>query len=94
MSHMFTKVRKQARVASDVHLHLLRHFQATAIDRIVPERQKQARLGWSTVHMARHYTDVVAGEDLRAAEHVGRLLEGVEEGVEAEPQVGHRSEAS
>jgi integrase len=94
MSHMFTKVRKQARVASDVHLHSLRHFQATAIDRIVPERQKQARLGWSTVHMARHYTDVVADEDLRAAEHVGRLLEGVEDGVEGAPHVGHRSEAS
>jgi integrase len=94
MSHMFTTVRKRTRVASDVHLHSLRHFQATAIDRIVPERQKQARLGWSTVHMARHYTDVVADEDLRAAEHVGRLLEGGEEGVEGEPQVGHRSEAS
>jgi integrase len=94
MSHMFTTVRKRTRVASDVHLHSLRHFQATAIDRIVPERQKQARLGWSTVHMARHYTDVVADEDLRAAEHLGRLLEGGEEGVEGEPQVGHRSEAS
>ncbi len=94
MSHMFTKVRKQARVASDVHLHSLRHFQATVIDRIVPERQKQARLGWSTVHMARHYTDVVAGEDLRAAEHVGRLLEGGEESMAGEPHVGQRSEAS
>jgi hypothetical protein len=50
--------------------------------------------GWSTVHMARRYTDVVEGEDLRAAEHVDRLHEGGEEGVEAEPHVGQRSEAS
>lgn len=93
MSHMFTKVRKEARVASDVHLHSLRHFQATAIDRIVPERQKQARLGWSTVHMARHYTDVLADEDLRAAEHVGRLLNGDEKDLEGAPHVGQRSKA-
>jgi hypothetical protein len=46
------------------------------------------------VHMARRYTDVVEGEDLRAAEHVDRLHEGGEEGVEAEPHVGQRSEAS
>jgi hypothetical protein len=43
---------------------------------VVSEAQKQARLGWSTVQMARHYTDGLAVEDRRAAEHVGRLLAG------------------
>jgi integrase len=52
----------------------LRHFQATALDAVISERQKQSRLGWSTVHMARHYTDAVDEEDRRAAEHLGRLL--------------------
>ena len=56
MSHEFTKVRTKAKAAKDIHLHSFRHFQATALDRVVPERQKQARLGWATVHMARHYT--------------------------------------
>jgi integrase len=92
MSHEFTKVRTKAKTAKDIHLHSLRHFQATALDRVVPERQKQARLGWATVHMARHYTDVIVGEDLRAAEHIGRLLEGGEAstGV-SDPQTGHAS---
>ena len=92
MSHEFTKVRTRAKTAKDIHLHSLRHFQATALDRVVPERQKQARLGWSTVHMARHYTDVLAGEDLRAAEHIGRLLGKVEkvEGA-GDPQTGQES---
>jgi integrase len=92
MSHEFTKVRTKAKAAKDIHLHSLRHFQATALDRVVPERQKQARLGWATVHMARHYTDVIAGEDLRAAEHIGHLLEG--EGAApgpTDPQTGQLS---
>jgi integrase len=92
MSHEFTKVRTKAKTAKDIHLHSLRHFQATALDRVVPERQKQARLGWATVHMARHYTDVIADEDLRAAEHIGRLLEGADPVVGAgEPQIGQAS---
>jgi integrase len=74
MSHLFAKVRDTADVASDIHLHSLRHFQATALDPVVPERQKQARLGWSTVHMARHYTDGIGAEDRKAAVHIGRLL--------------------
>lgn len=74
MRHQFTKVRNKARTAKNIHLHPLRHIQATVLDRVIPERQKQARLGWATVHMARHYTDVIAAEDLRVAEHVGRLL--------------------
>jgi integrase len=74
MSHLFAKVRDRADVAPDIHLHSLRHFQATALDPVVPERQKQARLGWSTVHMARHYTDGIGAEDRKAAEHIGQLL--------------------
>jgi integrase len=73
-SHAMTRLRKKAGVAADVHLHSLRHFHATALDPVVSEAQKQARLGWSTVQMARHYTDGVAEEDRRAAEHVGGLL--------------------
>lgn len=57
MSKAFAKARKVAGVAADVHLHSLRHFQATTLDSVISERQKQSRLGWSTVHMARHYTD-------------------------------------
>ena len=75
MSHAFSRVRKLAGVAPDVHLHSLRHFQATVLDPVLSERQKQARLGWSTVHMARHYTDVLEDQDRKAAKHVGRLLD-------------------
>ncbi|MCL5076939.1 MAG: site-specific integrase [Actinobacteria bacterium] len=74
ISHAFKKIVKQAGVASDIHLHSLRHFQATVIDPIVSERQKQARLGWSTSHMARHYTDPISDEDRKVADEVGRLL--------------------
>jgi integrase len=77
MSKAFTRLRAKAGVAQDVHLHSLRHFHATALDSVISERQKQARLGWSTVRMARHYTDAITAEDQRAAEHVGRLLEDV-----------------
>jgi integrase len=75
MSHAFDRIRKRASVAREVHLHSLRHFQATAIDGVVSERQKQARLGWATVQMARHYTDAVGEEDRKASDHVGRLLD-------------------
>ena len=85
MSHAFASLRDRSGVASDVHLHSLRHFQATVIDSVVSERQKQARLGWATVHMARHYTDAVTEEDQKAAEFVGRLLDN---GL---PQVGQGS---
>jgi integrase len=74
-SHAMTRLRKKAGVAADVHLHSLRHFHATVLDPVVSEAQKQARLGWSTVQMARHYTDGVAEEDRRAAEHVAALLD-------------------
>ncbi len=74
MTQLFAKVRDAAGVAKDVHLHSLRHFQATALDPVLSEKQKQARLGWSTVHMARHYTDVIGSEDRRAAEHMGQIL--------------------
>ncbi|MGH9075748.1 MAG: tyrosine-type recombinase/integrase [Acidimicrobiales bacterium] len=74
MSHAFAHLRRQAGVPDDVHLHSLRHFQSTALDPVISEAQKQARLGWATVHMARHYTDAVPEEDRRAAEHVGRIL--------------------
>ena len=75
MSHMFTRVRELAKVGEDVHLHSLRHFHATVLDPVISEAQKQARLGWSTVRMARHYTDSIRAEDRRAAIHVGKLLE-------------------
>ncbi|MGH8980696.1 MAG: tyrosine-type recombinase/integrase [Acidimicrobiales bacterium] len=75
-SSAMTRLRKKAGLPADIHLHSLRHFHATALDPVISERQKQARLGWSTVHMARHYTDGVPAEDRRAAEHVGRLLAG------------------
>lgn len=74
MSHAFSALRNRAGVADDVHLHSLRHFQSTELDRVISESQKQARMGWATVHMARHYTGVVTGEDRRAAEHMGTLL--------------------
>ncbi len=74
MSHSFAALRRRAGVASDVHLHSLRHFHATCVDAVISEAQKQARLGWSTVRMARHYTDAVPAEDRRAAEHIGELL--------------------
>jgi integrase len=74
ISHLFAKVRTRAKVASDVHLHSLRHFHATQIDSVISEAQKQVRLGWSTVQMARHYTDGVPEEDRRASQHMGRVL--------------------
>jgi integrase len=75
ISRAFTKARVAAKLTSDLHLHSLRHFQATSLDAVIPERQKQARLGWSTVHMARHYTDSISSEDQRAAVHIGKLLD-------------------
>ena len=74
-THAFDRVRRRAGVAEDVHLHSLRHFQSTELDAVIPERQKQARLGWSTVHMARHYTDAVSAQDRKAADHIGRVLD-------------------
>jgi integrase len=74
MSHSFAHIRQAAKLPADLHLHSLRHFHATVLDSVISEAQKQARLGWSTVQMARHYTDAVPAEDRRAAEHVGRLL--------------------
>jgi integrase len=70
----FSKVREKAGVASDIHLHSLRHFQSTALDAVITEAQKQARMGWTTVQMARHYTDAVTAEDRKAADHIGVLL--------------------
>jgi integrase len=75
VSHAFTEARVAAKLSKDIHLHSLRHFQATSLDAVIPERQKQARLGWSTVHMARHYTDAISSEDQKAAEHIGTLLD-------------------
>ena len=68
------RLRSKAGVPADVHLHSLRHFHATVLDPVISEAQKQARLGWSTVHMARHYTDGVPAEDRRAAKHIAKLL--------------------
>jgi len=74
LSHAFSALRDRAGIASDVHLHSLRHFQSTELDRVISESQKKARLGWATVHMARHYTGAVSSEDRLAAEHMGSLL--------------------
>lgn len=74
MSHTFATVRTRGKVAADVHMHSLRHFHATVLDPVISEAQKQRRLGWSTVKMARHYTDSVPEEDRRAAAHVGKML--------------------
>ncbi|MDA8367082.1 MAG: site-specific integrase [Actinomycetota bacterium] len=76
LSRAFLTARKAAGLPADLHLHSLRHFQATALDAVIPERQKQARLGWATVHMARHYTDIVGDADRLAAAHIGTLLDG------------------
>ena len=75
VSHAFARARVAAKLPKDLHLHSLRHFQATSLDTVISERQKQARLGWSTVHMARHYTDAISSEDKKAAEHIGSLLD-------------------
>ena len=74
LSRTFARLRDKAGVASDIHLHSLRHFVATELDSVISESQKQARLGWSTVQMARHYTDSVSAEDQRAADHMGDLF--------------------
>lgn len=76
MTHAFARVRAKAGVAADIHLHSLRHFQATSLDPVISEAQKQARLGWATVKMARHYTDGLPEEDRRAADHIGAVLDG------------------
>lgn len=76
LSRAFLKARLAAKLPADLHLHSLRHFQATSLDAVIPERQKQARLGWATAHMARHYTDALSEEDRRAADHMGNLLDG------------------
>ena len=78
LSHAFIRVRDQAGVAPDVHLHSLRHFQSTVLDSVITEAQKQARLGWSTIQMARHYTGALTVEDRRAAEHIGVLFRSVD----------------
>jgi len=73
-SHALARVRGKAGLPGDIHLHSLRHFHATEVDAVISEAQKQARLGWSTVQMARHYTDGVPAEDRRAADHIGEVL--------------------
>lgn len=74
-SSVFGKVRKKVGVSGDVHLHSLRHFQSTQLDSVISEAQKQARMGWTTVQMARHYTDSVTEEDRRAATHIAGVLD-------------------
>jgi len=74
MTKAFGRARARAGVAPDVHLHSLRHFQSTQLDAVISEAQKQARMGWATIQMARHYTGVVTEEDRRAADHIGAVL--------------------
>lgn len=47
---------------------------------VISESQKQARMGWATVQMARHYTDRVSQEDVKAAAHIGGVLGDTEAG--------------
>ncbi len=79
LSRAFIELRKLAKVARDIHLHSLRHFQATTLDPIISERQKQARLGWSTAQMTRHYTDPISSEDRRAAAHIANIIDSDED---------------
>ena len=83
MTHAFARLRKQAGVGTDIHLHSLRHFQSTELDPVISEAQKQARMGWATVHMARHYTDRITEEDIKAATHIGGLLGAEQLRIEA-----------
>ncbi|MGH9089152.1 MAG: tyrosine-type recombinase/integrase [Acidimicrobiales bacterium] len=87
-THAMTRLRKRAGIPADIHLHSLHHFHSTAVDAVISEAQKQARLRWSTVHMARHYTDGVPGEDRRAAEHFDRLL--TDGAGTSPPQLAHK----
>jgi integrase len=78
-SHTFADLREQTKVASDIHLHSLRHWQSTALDSVLSPTQKQRRMGWSNsaaAQMDSTYTDTVEAEDVRAAEHIGGLLDG------------------
>lgn len=96
ISHGFSRARSLSGVAPDIHLHSLRHFQATVLDAVISEKQKQARLGWTNSVMARHYTDPVPEEDRRAAEHIGDLLglrTEVVDRVAALPHVGQVAES-
>ncbi|MDA8372787.1 MAG: site-specific integrase, partial [Actinomycetota bacterium] len=47
ISHALTRTRTQAGVGDDIHLHSLRHFQATVLDAVISEKRKQSRLGWT-----------------------------------------------
>jgi integrase len=80
MTEAFSRIRERAGVARDIHLHSLRHFQATVLDAVISESQKQARMSWATVQMARHYTDRVSQEDVKAAAHIGGVLGDTEAG--------------
>jgi integrase len=88
MSHTFATVRTKGKVDADIHMHSLRHFHATVLDPVISEAQKQSRLGWSTVKMARHYTDSVPEEDRRAADHVGKMLSKGVTGARASSRSG------
>ncbi len=75
LTQAMSKLRAAAGLSLDVHLHSLRHVQATTLDPVISEAQEQARLTWlSTEQMARHDTDGVPDEDRRAVDHAGRLL--------------------
>jgi integrase len=93
MTHTFIKVRKRAGVAADVHLHSLRHFQATILE------TSDVALGASFDALCdrcpiRHLGSRevgIAAEDRRAAEHVGRVLDNEGEGESNDaPQDGQQ----
>jgi hypothetical protein len=57
------------------------------LDSVLTPKQEQARMGWSTAHMDRLFTDIISSEDRRAADHIDVLLDdGAECVVDRSPE--------
>jgi len=93
MTHTFIKVRKRAGVAADVHLHSLRHFQATILETsdVALGASFDALCDRCTIRHLGSREVGIAAEDRRAAEHVGRVLDNEGEGESNDaPQDGQQ----
>jgi len=66
MSHVFTKIRQKAGVATDVHLHSLRHFQATDAQQLLDRTPRYPHTSVHPEHGKRHLTPI----QCTAARHV------------------------